>query len=446
SRWGTGALRSMKETLAYATYQKGHTDAFNLVQRLLARRERAVSGFILGMRLTSAALNRYAGAITLAGRVAATGAGGGATAAKFLARVFNPKPGFARLGVPERQAVYDKLIGDGYLYDRWHRSPYRVFAQLASQRLEVEESERASQNARALKRRDAWQRFQQWALSGMVKGEIGNGIDLYLSLRQAGRSEADAIHAVSRMTRDTQNPSTPLEETGLHTAVRSAGLGWFLPFLGQPTVMWDLVKAEYLKSKASGTWRGFRTAAAGAIVACLFSVALRALVRRVSKGLMDGDDDDERDRDAELANTVLDLTGELSASLMPGADQVIQGLVRPILAWSTGNRSFMPPMATDSTLFGQISVSGDSIGKAIVRAAEGKDFTEEQVEKLVMDIHRLVGMATGLPTGGLEQAARVTAGALGDPLGRKPPGDSGTSRRLVPPPRRPKHGESWGSY
>ena len=49
-------------------------------------------------------------------------------------------------------------------------------------------------------------------------------------------------------------------------------------------------------------------------------------------------------------------------------------------------------------------------------------------------------MATGLPTGGIEQAARVAAGAAGDPLGRKPPGAPAPPRRRSVIPARRRHG------
>jgi len=440
SRWGVEAVKTMKETLAHATYQKGHTDNWNALQRWFFARERAAAGFILGLRASSAALNRYGGAITMAAGLAAEGRGRSGDAARFLARVFRPQAGLARLGVRERRAAYDALMADGYLYDRWHRSPYRVFAQMASQRMEIEESERASQNARSLGRQDAWRRFQQWALSGMTKGEIGNGVDMYLTLRSGGMSQADAVREVSRLTRLTQNPSTPLEETTQYSAIRSAGLGFALPFQGQPSVLWDWVKAEHIRARRSGDWRPFRAALSGALSATLFSVALRLLVRRAAKGLMDGDDDDDKALQAEAANTILDLAGELSGAVMPGGDQVAQGLLRPALSYAMSDRSLMAVPPGDSTLLGQIGESARRLGSAGLRLARGDDWSEEQVEKLLMDMHRLVGMTTGLPTGGIEQAARVGFGLAGDPLGRESPDAPGPGpirrRRLVPPARR----------
>jgi len=438
NRWGKDAVRTMKETLAYVTYQKGHTDNWTATQKWFYRRERAAAGFILGMQASSAMLNRYAGALAMAAAIESEGIAVAGARARFLARVFRPQAGMARLGVRERRAAYDALMADGYLYDRWHRSPYRVFAQLASARMEREEAGRVLRESRSLARRDWWQRFQQKALSFMTAGEIGNGVDLYLTLRSGGMSQADAVRTVSRLTRLTQNPSTPLDETTQYTSIRSGGLGFMMPFTGQPAVLWNYVKAEHIKARRSGNWGPFRAALTGAVSATLFSVALRMVLRRASKGLMDGDDDDEKELNRETANTILDLAGEFSGAVMPGGDQLAQAFLRPAIAYALNDRSLASVPPGDSTLLSRVMESGYRMWKVPWRVARGEAWTEEQVEKLFIDAHRLIGMTTGLPTGGIEQAARVGLGLAGDPLGREPPEDPGPvrRRRLVPPARR----------
>jgi N12 class adenine-specific DNA methylase/predicted ABC-type ATPase len=424
-RWGTAVLVDLKDSLAFLTYQKGHTDNFNALQRFLQGRERAAATFILGGRLSTIALNRYAGSIMLAARLAAEGGPKGpALAAKFLGLVLRPQVGMERAWMPSRRAVRDRLLQNGYFWDRWGRHAFRVFGQLSSQRMEMEEAEARNTSLAALRRRQAWKDISTWMLSGMQKAEVANAIDLYNVLTGAGWDEERAIEAIERWTRETQNPSSPLEQSGQYTHIRTGGLGVALPFLGQPSVVADQLLGDYIRSKQSRKWRRFVMLAIAGLASAAFTVLLRAMIRRASKDMLDPEDVDKR----ENVNTLLDASGATADLVIPGVGRAIEGIGRPIAAAASANKGMLSPsQATDETLLGQSYTAMTGIGNSLVKWNIDGEIDDAHAERLFLDVHRTLGLMLGLPTGGVEQAVRAGAGAAGEPIGK---------REVMPKPRR----------
>ncbi|MEI6210308.1 MAG: JAB domain-containing protein [bacterium] len=434
-RWGKGVLGDMKDSLAYLTYQKGHTDEFSGLQKMVQGLERRVATFILGARLTTIAFNRYGGGLMMATRMAQDAGHG--LAHKYLAKVFVPKLGMSRLWDPERQKIHEMLMTNGYFWDRWGRHAFRVFGQLSTQRMELDEAANVKSGGDALqslKRRQRWLDFQRFMLSGMQKAEIANVVDAVEVLRAAGWPDARILDTLEQWNRETQNPSTPMEHSGQYTDVRRSGYGVVVPFLGQPAVMADQLLAQWIQAKRTKNWRRLAIFAGGMLASMVLTVLIRSLVRRANKGTLDGGDDKQEGREAY--NMAVDALGQVGDMVDPVVGGRVVGWGLPYL-WAkvTGDRSVLPYRATDESLLGQVNKEANAVSAILSKWWDSGDIDQAKAERLALSAHRVAGMLLGLPTGGVDQAVRAAAGAMDEPLGVA---DEKAGRGLFPPPRKAK--------
>jgi hypothetical protein len=429
-RWGTTAINDIKDSLAFLTYQKGHTDHFNGLQKAMRGFEGRIATWVLGARLSTIALNRYGGGIMMASEIAAVSP---ALAAKYAWKVFRPQVGMSRTWwSPRRREIREKLIKRGYFYDRWERSAFRVFGQLTSQRMEATEEGNARKELAKLERQRKRGVISAFMLSGMKHAEIANTIDAWEVLQDAGWTEEKILEALENWTRETQNPSTPMEESGTYRDLRTSGLGFAMPFMGQPTVVANKMQMEFELARKSGSYRRFASTAAAVVVAAAITAGLRKLVRSLSAG--PDDDEDERSRDREMLRLVDDFAGELASVAFPGLDRIVGDVWKYVYAYSTGDMQMKPRVAEDQTMMAPIARAGMGVVNGTIQAFQG-ELTEAKAEKLMLSAHQLVGLAAGLPTGGVEQMVRVGFGAAGAPLGKE---DDEPKKRsiLLPPARR----------
>jgi hypothetical protein len=289
----------------------------------------------------------------------------------------------------------------------------------------------------ALRQRQRWLDFQRWMLSGMQKAEIANAIDAYQALRAAGWDETRALAACEQWTRDTQNPSTPIEQTGQFVDMRVGGFGGLLaPFFGQPTVTADQLQGQWLKARRTKNWRRFAVFAAGVLASAAFSVALAALVRRMNKGMFQ--DDDEKKRQREAYNTASEALGETVAVVDPLAGRAADLAFPRLWRLTTGEHVQATKQWSDESLVGQVYNESQAVADGLTKWWEKEELTDADAERLMLSAHRSLGLILGLPTGGVEQAVRATAGATGNPIGVTEP----KPKKIMPAPSTRK--EAWG--
>jgi hypothetical protein len=250
-------------------------------------------------------------------------------------------------------------------------------------------------------------------------------------------TEAEMLDTVERFTRETQNPSTAMEETGVYRALKkNPAMGLVLPFFGQPAVVADLLTrqvARYRRLRSTGQTAKAIDEMSGTLLsvllAALYAVVQRAMFRRVGRGkrgaeLVFGDD---REKLAMAA----DATRECIDMLIPGGGRVAdtafaigrQGLTgKADLYYSASRIESLVERPWNSTL---------GAAKKLVGMAHGSRVSHADVERLALDVADVVASMTGAPWGGIEQAVMTASGAFGHSLGRKSErgsGDAATGR------------------
>ncbi|MEN6532333.1 MAG: LPD1 domain-containing protein [Bryobacteraceae bacterium] len=414
-RVGAKFASRMKHTIARLTHMETHSEGWGWLQKWLAKMERRAATAILGFRLTSIVVgNRIGGSIMMAAELAKRSP---ALAAMFFARNLKPVHRDLGLGVlklsPKMEAIRDKLLEDGYFFDRWETSVLRTMANLPT-------DEDATKSKNLLRAR----RLTQYALSFMAKAEMANAIRCYETLVADGMSEAEAVEEVERITRLTQNPSTALEETGAYTALKKMGLGGLFPFFGQPAVSANVLLKDLIKAKgatkagrpAGRMWGNVGIGLTGLVASAVVTSVARSLVSSASSGLLTGGgDDDDKEIKKKLVDSASDLAAQLTDIGLPGAGKLVGALVdiarRPATMGNIGT-------ALSENMAGRtIDTTARAVHDWYQAASEGDRW---RFEKAVMDTIDAVSMWTGAPTGGLTQAARVASGLGGHRLGKKP--------------------------
>ncbi|MCE5228276.1 hypothetical protein LLG95_01590, partial [bacterium] len=307
-RVGAKFAARMKHTIARLTHMETHSEGWGWLQKWLAKMERRAATAILGFRLTSIVVgNRIGGSIMMAAELAKRSP---ALAAKFFARNLKPVHRDLGLGVlklsPKMEAIRDKLLENGYFFDRWETSVLRTMANLPT-------DEDATKSKNLLRAR----RLTQYALSFMAKAEMANAIRCYETLVADGMSEAEAVEEVERITRLTQNPSTALEETGAYTALKKMGLGGLFPFFGQPAVSANVLLKDLIKAKGAASagrpagrmWGNVGIGLTGLVASAVVTSIARSLVSSASRGLLTGGGDDD---DKEKTKTLVDAASDLA--------------------------------------------------------------------------------------------------------------------------------------
>ncbi|HOR26861.1 MAG TPA: strawberry notch C-terminal domain-containing protein [Candidatus Sumerlaeota bacterium] len=403
----------IRETLARTAHLQTHSDKWRYLGRVGAGIERRAAAAILGFRLTSIANNLVGGSILMMNELGKLSP----TYAAQYAAYTQPATFWAERG----RRIKAKLLTSGYLYNRWVMEPTRVYANLPT--------DEESVSGRFAKQRLRLRALTNFALHGMAAAEMMNAAQAYAVLTRNGWSEADAVRQVEIMTRRTQNPSTAIEESGFYTTVKEhGGVGLVFPFFGQPTVASNvLLRDAYQLAHAMKTGRGRKEAAIrtlGSMAALgansLFSGGLTMLVTAAGYGLLSGgggDDEEERVVRYGLARMI----GDSLDTLVPGggyllADPLAEAMASVVRgddleATKLLKSIYMGPtkQVSENMLVGMAKkpISG---AKKIVDGWQDEDYSK--LLRGVYDLVDAVGMAFGVPVGGITQVAKSAQGVL----------------------------------
>jgi len=397
-RWGLKVIPQIKEYIEFLTYQKGASDSWGSWQKAAALIQRNFSLSILGFRLSSIALNRVGGTLMNATWLAANHP---AALPAYLARAANPLRLPFKLLTGDSKAIRDELLKDGYFYDRWKADAFRVFGQ--TPREEQGNLTGATKEWKEIGKL-RYRQLQQLGVSGMAWAEMRNVIELVQALESTGIKRNRAVEMVENITRDTQNPSTALEETVMYRGLKKSGFaGLFLPFMGQPTVIADYVGQQLdiardeakTNKKAAMKRRGI--VVIGALITGLYAVVQRAIVRLASKGLLTGEEPDDEEKEQQTLYLVGDAIQELADIGIPGLGRIADIPITIADALRTGKRDGFRNLQRPGSIIGRISSSGI---RAIRELLEWKQTKEIDVDEV--DI----------------QVVKVGAGLAGEPIGK----------------------------
>jgi hypothetical protein len=412
-------------TLRLAHLRK-HSDSWNRLTRAIQRFARNIAVSILGFRLSSVANNRVGGSILMAGQLYKLDPKIGAD--------FNARLAPVSLGSEENKPIVERLLSQGYFGHRWLIDRARTFANLPV-------DEEIYKTERELKLR----KLQAASMNWMANAEMRNVINGYKTLVKFGYSPDAAIDMLDKINRETQNPSTALEESGFYTAIKEGGYDLIFMFFGQPTVasgilLKDLIKLRAAQKRGSGVKKASKDVAisSGSLLTnAAFVTAFRHAVALAGGGLLskmfdfDEDDDDLRRRREWAAIGGLAETLDI---LYPGTGRlgdVIGGLgVIMMRDLSPAQRSYQIERAIGEanreifeTPISRFGYGAKSLYEGIV---EREPY---QIERAMISAVEMFGMARGLPTGGPIQAIKVVSGSIGHPLGKRPEKKKRPTRR-----------------
>jgi len=429
-RWGTSMIPEIKRYYAYLTYQEGASDKWNIFQKGAAFIQRNFSVSVLGFRASSIALNRVGG--TMMNQVWLLN-NMPKVAANYALRAANPLRAPFVLLSKDAKAIREELLGVGYFKARWVNDAFRVFGQTPK---EQQRALKAGANELKELGKLKYRQLQNFSMSGMGWAEMRNVVELVQALQDSGKSRAEAIQLAEKITRDTQNPSTPMEDTIMYRDIKkSAFTGLFLPFLGQPTVIADYVGRQIdiardeAKTDKVAAAKRIAIATLGASLTGIYAVLQRAVVRAASKGLLGGDDEDEKEKDREFFRKMIDTTQELADIIFPGTGRALDLPVAVVESAISGKRDAFRNLQRPGNILGRISVSFIQATREIMEAGQTKDIDFNEVEQIASALNRSVGAIAGSPGGGIEQAVRVGKGITGSrPFGKAEKAKA-TSRR-----------------
>jgi len=420
-RWGSKLIPEMKRFYDYLTYQEGASDRWTGFQRAAAIVQRNFSVSVLGFRLSSIALNRVGGTMMnmtwlLNNRPE--------IAAAYAKRAANPFRVPFFLVTKKAREIEKDIMKRGFFIDRWQIDPTRVFSQSPSD----ERGIKAGANAIKEYGKQKWRQLQSFALSGMAWAEKRNVIEIVQAAEDNGLSREEAIDLAIEITRDTQNPSTPLEETIMYRDIKRTGfVGVFLPFLGQPAVIADFMGREYDKARHEAKTdkvkaaRRLGVAILGVSITGLYAVLQRAIVRAASRGFTGDDDDTLLGVEREWVRMFQDALQELADIVVPGLGRSLDLPFAVFESTLSGKRSAFSKMQRPGSVFGRMSAALWQFSREVIEGLQTGDIDWHEIEQIGSSLNNSLGTSVGAPTGGLEQIARVGKGVLGlQPLGRAP--------------------------
>lgn len=448
-RWGVQAVNEMKDSLGFATYQQSYGDHWSGVDRAVAFVTRQFALRTLGFRVSSMLLNRFGGLSLMTARVAMDNP---KMAAAYAARVARrPLSTPLTMSKQSREIARKLTEGSGYFYNRWVTSPFEVFGQVAK-RLEAERVT-AGKSARGTRLTMKYRKLRDWTMKGMGFFERLNAIDLYLAMGDVGIPEAERIRTIENYTRDTQNPATPMEDTGMYRAIKARPAYTLLaPFYGQGSIVADFVMRQWLRSKHQ--WSagdkgkaasGLSIAVLGALMMVAYGVAQRSAFRRLRQGILPWRDVSSKEKDREQLNVATDVASSIVGLWFPlGGSYFADPAFAIARQAATGKKDLW--WRAENSLDLSIGRSVGSLwrgGSRIVDLTRGEKQEPHHVERLVLDLADVLSTFSGFPWGGIEQAGQSISGAAGHTIGRKPdppPGPvRGGARRVTRrPERRPQ--------
>lgn len=347
----------------------------------LNRVARNASAAILSLRPTSIIKNRLGGTMMAAARIACDDP---ALAMRFLSESARP----VSLRTESGDADEAVLMSNGYLLDRWSKDLVRSFTA-------TREDREASPTAFRL----GWRRLQQMGLRPMANAEIRNAIAMLRSMRASGMTDAAALDYIERIVRETQNPSSALDESDLYLDLReNPQLSIMFPFTGQPVVMRNLIHASLLNWRNAATPEA-RTKARNGLVHVLvgtlanvaLSLGLSALIYAMKH--RDGSGDD-KERDKRLLAQAASEVGDM---VIPGFGSSVIDAFR---AMTSGGSGYSPSMVFD-------------VAENIIRGIKKMWNADEEAETITgaMSLFDGITTALGVPfTGGASQVSRMVLG------------------------------------
>jgi hypothetical protein len=364
-------------------------------KRLMDALTRNVAVSILWMRPTSIIFNRWGGSILAATELWHINP---AAARRFLTRTFLP----ISLHTKDGKAITEKLMTNGYLWDRWSHDMAHVYSPLPS--------ERAGDTSNT-KLKMKWRKMQEWGLRPMANAEMRNMVAAFKALKAEGYTDADAVQRCEEITRATQNPSSALEESALYADIKERSLGWLFPFIGQPMASRNLIMRDALTlhhAKKSGDKAGVRkgrVVLAASVFGLAANIALELAVRGIFRELSrrPPDDDEEETKKAVFQN-VSDAAGSVMDFVLPGSGRLAEG----ILSAATGKQP-----REMSSIFS--SVYRDFFGglrKLLNPYDKDEDFDEEKLLAGIGSLFDATASALGGPVGGPEVAWKILKNQL----------------------------------
>ena len=435
---GKEMRRMITRTIARTTHLAKHSDAWgkSWIARKVAKQMRNAAVSILAFRQTSKIFNRVGGSLLISNRMHAISTRIGLDFDRYTA-----KPAFFSPAERERiSAIIFKH--SGFFHQRINQDQASVYAQLPT-------DEDTLHTENELRQR----KWSHRAMSGMGQMELSNAIAAFKAFKNAGCSDAEAVWQVEMATRETQNPSTPLEETGYNIMLKENPLaGAAFMFFGQPAVassmlLTDLQRAGYAHKSGQGKAKAYKNvlrSIAALTASSLFTVGVRRAVSLASGGMlalfwkmMTGDDDEENKALAQQNEwDALGFVGDLTDSLTgtPGLSMFTTSLAnlgktamsfdadtekKGTKLLAAGGKAFE---GEATPAFISAISKGYRAAQNAARYYESEDREEDwwRLEKAGLDAIETVGAWSGLPTGGPVQILKVGSGLAGHPLGKKP--------------------------
>jgi GNAT superfamily N-acetyltransferase len=396
-----GRMRSVVQRLSGLAK---HSDKWNVLDRAAAGLQRNISVGILGWRISSGLTNLIGGSILYANELAKINPKLVADyAARSLPKVF--------LTSKRNREIRDKLLSNGYLYQRWEIAPARTFAALP-------QDETEEKSKRIMRKRHR----QEVGMRLMAIAEMRNAIMLFKTLATNGYSETKALDMIEKMTRVTQNPSTALEESGLFTAFKeSPTWGFFFPFYGHPSVMRNILLKDLLRGNKKRIIADVGALAASSV----FTIGLRYLISAISKGWLWEDDEEEKKK--QLQWSLQGLLQEVADwAVVAGAGRMASFIYDAIDKYSKSKsvEGFLKQLAFggDNELSENLlSRIGQDLVYGTALSIEGaRKSNQAKIEKGALRLMDAAGMLLGEPTGGLTQGLKLGFGTAGRPLGKGP--------------------------
>ena len=325
----------------------------------------------------------------------------------------------------KNKAIEDKLLENGYFYDRWVVNLAQTFANLPTDRRDLKSKKK-------LRERD----FATKSMHFMARAEMNNTINAYQSLTNNGYSQDEAVEILEDMTRKTQNPSTALEETGIYSSIkRNPYLGLMFPFYGQPSVARNIL----LKAIISKDPEKIATASASLVSSSAFSAILQYSLGLISSGALtkmiigtdDGDDEKNADNIAEYA--IKRLLNELTDIALPGASKITEILMDTLKDTKKKGKWELKGKEKDTTLkIAGLSAIDSAAESNILSGTAKKGLfsavnlykgyrtnNKKMMFKNALGLIDTLAVTAGKPIGGITQAGKLVIGATGTSLDSK---------------------------
>jgi hypothetical protein len=358
-------------------------------KRVLDALTRNVAVSILWWRPTSIIFNRWGGSFLAASELWHRNP---SAAGRFLTMTFLP----VSLHTKDGKEIVEKLMQNGYLWDRWSHDMAHVYSPLPSERAGETSNTKLKMN---------WRKMQEWGLRPMANAEMRNMVAAFKALKAAKYTDAEAVQACEEITRATQNPSSALEESALYADIKERSLGWMFPFIGQPMASRNLIARDFLtlhhakNGKDKAGVRRSRVMLAASVFGLVANIGLELSVRGIFRALSRRPPDDDDEASKAVLRNVSDAASSVMDFVLPGSGRLADMMIS---AFSGKQPREM------SSIFG--GIHRDFFGglrKLLNPYDKDDDFDEEKLLAGIGSLLDASASALGGPVGGPEVAFRI---------------------------------------